>query len=71
MIKVGVYTMKNRRVNSQTFIGVKAIYNNGKLVYHDPKATANDSPNDHDFIKLKYDNNSVRNYHDAHPGGAS
>ncbi|MBN2515493.1 MAG: hypothetical protein JXC33_05605 [Deltaproteobacteria bacterium] len=60
--------MKNGKNSIPTLIGVKAIYTNGELLYPDPKAIINDLPDDHDFKKLKCENNSARNYHDAYTG---
>jgi hypothetical protein len=60
MLKAEEHTMKNRSVSSRTFIGVKAIYNSGKLVYLDPEAAITDSPDKADLQMTSYESTAVR-----------
>ena len=60
--------MKNISVSSPTFIGVKAIYNSGKLVDLDPEAAITDSPDTADSQMISYESTAVRNDRYDHVG---
>lgn len=68
MIKEGVCVMRNRGVSLPTFIGVKAIYNRGELVYADPMniAIVDDLQPEQGGQKLGYGNDTVKNQQNNH-----
>lgn len=57
--------MEKEKVTTTLIIGVKAIYNNGELIYADPTAIAimNDFHAEHSMQKLKYEGAATESRH--------